>query len=159
MLVRPGFWSRVMHLSNSFTNCGLAMKLSCRYMVSAVLRDTFERGIQMRKLALAAVLASSALATPALARDNSWYIGIDSGVTIVEDQDITFTPGIDPTTGLGTASTTLENVDYHKGWTVMRSSVTTSAVSVLKPKLVTSVPRLTWTRAVSVVPRRPFRSC
>ena len=70
----------------------------------------------MRKLALAAALATSALATPALARDDSWYIGIESGITIVEDQDITFSPGIDPTTGLGTASTTLENVDYHKGW-------------------------------------------
>ncbi|WP_255254695.1 outer membrane protein, partial [Novosphingobium sp. Chol11] len=70
----------------------------------------------MRKLALAAALATSALATPALARDDSWYIGIESGVTIVEDQDITFSPGFDPFTGAPTASTTLENVDYHKGW-------------------------------------------
>ncbi|HJT39242.1 MAG TPA: flagellar motor protein MotB, partial [Sphingobium sp.] len=42
----------------------------------------------MRKLALAAALATSALATPALARDDSWYVGIDSGVVLVEDQDI-----------------------------------------------------------------------
>ncbi|WP_022682153.1 outer membrane protein, partial [Sphingobium bisphenolivorans] len=69
----------------------------------------------MRKLALAAALATSALATPALARDDSWYIGIDSGVVLVEDQDITFTPGRGPG-GVATASTTLENVDYHKGW-------------------------------------------
>ena len=65
----------------------------------------------MRKLALAAVLATSALATPALARDNSWYVGIDSGVVVVEDQDITFTPG-----NAGAASNTVADVDYHKGW-------------------------------------------
>ncbi|WP_037467932.1 outer membrane protein, partial [Sphingobium herbicidovorans] len=70
----------------------------------------------MRKLALAAALATTVLATPALARDNSWYIGIHSGVVLVEDQDITFTPGFDPNTGAPTASSTLEDVDYHKGW-------------------------------------------
>ena len=41
----------------------------------------------MRKLALAAALASTALATPALARDNAWYIGVDGGAMIVEDFD------------------------------------------------------------------------
>ena len=66
------------------------MKPSRSYRVSAVLRDTFERGIHMRKLALAAALATSALATPALARDNSWYVGVDAGVLLVEDQDLTF---------------------------------------------------------------------
>lgn len=81
------------------------MKLSCGYRVSAVLRDTFERGIQMRKLALAAALATSALATPALARDNSWYVGVDAGVLLVEDQDIRFNPGV-----------TVPDVDYHKGY-------------------------------------------
>ena len=67
----------------------------------------------MRKLALAAVLATSALATPALARDNSWYIGADAGVVLVEDQDITFTPG-----NGGAASNTVPGVDYHKGFDV-----------------------------------------
>jgi len=67
----------------------------------------------MRKLALAAVLATSALATPALARDNSWYIGADAGVVLVEDQDITFTPG-----NGGAASNTVAGVDYHKGFDV-----------------------------------------
>src|SRR5690606_13993740 len=81
------------------------MNLSCGYRVSAVLRDTFERGIQMRKLALAAALATSALATPALARDNSWYVGVDAGVLLVEDQDIRFNPGV-----------TVPDVDYHKGY-------------------------------------------
>ncbi|WP_235364837.1 outer membrane protein, partial [Sphingomonas sp. ERG5] len=39
----------------------------------------------MRKLAIAMALASTALATPALARDNSWYVGVEGGAMIVED--------------------------------------------------------------------------
>lgn len=42
----------------------------------------------MRKLAIAAVLASTAMATPALARDDAWYIGIEGGAMIVEKLDI-----------------------------------------------------------------------
>ena len=44
----------------------------------------------MRKLVIGMALATSALATPALARDNSWYVEGDAGGTIVEDiQNIT----------------------------------------------------------------------
>ena len=39
----------------------------------------------MRKLILGAVLASSALASPALARDDSWYVELDAGVVLVDD--------------------------------------------------------------------------
>jgi OmpA-OmpF porin, OOP family len=42
----------------------------------------------MRKLAILAVLTSTALATPALARDDSWYIGLEAGPSIVEDQSV-----------------------------------------------------------------------
>jgi OmpA-OmpF porin, OOP family len=38
----------------------------------------------MRKLAIIAVLASTAMATPALARNDSWYIGLEGGPQIVE---------------------------------------------------------------------------
>lgn len=41
----------------------------------------------MRKLAAVLALASTALATPALARDKSWYVGIEGGAMIVEDID------------------------------------------------------------------------
>ena len=41
----------------------------------------------MRKLAIAMALASTALATPAVARDNSWYVGVEGGLMIVEDSD------------------------------------------------------------------------
>ena len=39
----------------------------------------------MRKLAIAMALASTALATPAVARDQSWYVGVEGGVMLVED--------------------------------------------------------------------------
>src|SRR5690606_19189223 len=45
------------------------------------------RGIRMRKLVIGMALASSALATPALARDNAWYVELDFGPMIVEDSD------------------------------------------------------------------------
>ena len=41
----------------------------------------------MRKLAVAVALASTALATPALARDKSWYVGVEGGAMVVEDID------------------------------------------------------------------------
>ena len=41
----------------------------------------------MRKLAIALALASTALATPAVARDNNWYVGVEGGLMIVEDSD------------------------------------------------------------------------
>lgn len=39
----------------------------------------------MRKLAVTLALASTALATPAIARDKSWYVGVDGGVMLVEN--------------------------------------------------------------------------
>lgn len=45
----------------------------------------------MRKLAVAVALASTALATPALARDNAWYVEVGGGPMIVEDLDLDIT--------------------------------------------------------------------
>lgn len=42
----------------------------------------------MRKLAIGLALASTALASPALARDDQWYVGVDGGAMIVEDMDL-----------------------------------------------------------------------
>lgn len=39
----------------------------------------------MRKLVIGMALASTALATPALARDDLWYVEVDGGAMIVED--------------------------------------------------------------------------
>ena len=44
----------------------------------------------MRKLAIMAALASTTLATPALAVDNAWYVGVEGGAMIVEDANIDF---------------------------------------------------------------------
>src|SRR4030095_6400678 len=42
----------------------------------------------MRKLAIMAALASTALAPPAVARDNSWYAGVEGGLMLAEDTDL-----------------------------------------------------------------------
>ena len=42
----------------------------------------------MRKVAIAMALASTAIATPALARDDAWYVGVEGGAMIVEDFDL-----------------------------------------------------------------------
>ena len=44
----------------------------------------------MRKLAIMAALASTALATPAVARDNSWYVGVEGGLMLVEDTELDY---------------------------------------------------------------------
>jgi outer membrane protein OmpA-like peptidoglycan-associated protein/opacity protein-like surface antigen len=66
----------------------------------------------MRKLAITVALASTALATPAVARDKSAYVGIDGGVMLLNDVDYDFDNGVDPVL-LGAVST------HHKaGWDV-----------------------------------------
>ena len=45
----------------------------------------------MRKLAIAVALASTALATPAVARDHSIYVGLEGGVMWVEDSPFNIT--------------------------------------------------------------------
>jgi opacity protein-like surface antigen len=42
----------------------------------------------MRKLGIAVALASTAMATPALARDHSFYVGVEGGAMLVEDQRV-----------------------------------------------------------------------
>src|SRR5690348_12334793 len=45
----------------------------------------------MRKLAIAVALASTAMATPAVARDHSFYAGLEGGGMIVEDMHLNYT--------------------------------------------------------------------
>jgi OmpA-OmpF porin, OOP family len=63
-----------------------------------------KRGKLMRKLAIGMALASTALASPALARDDQWYVGVDGGAMIVEDMSLDIgaldnVAGIDTDTG------------------------------------------------------------
>ena len=67
----------------------------------------------MRKLAISLALASTVLATPALARDHSFYAGIEGGVMLVEDT------GIDVTDNTGaTAVNNAAVLDFKPGWDV-----------------------------------------
>ncbi|MDB5696513.1 MAG: flagellar motor protein MotB [Sphingomonas bacterium] len=66
----------------------------------------------MRKLAIVLALASTALATPALARDKSWYVGVEGGAMIVEDIDY------DITLVTGTTVDRAASVDHEYGWDV-----------------------------------------
>jgi OmpA-OmpF porin, OOP family len=47
-----------------------------------------KRGTLMRKLAIGLALASTALASPSMARDGSWYVGVDGGAMLVEDLNL-----------------------------------------------------------------------
>ena len=44
----------------------------------------------MRKLAITLALATTMLASPAVARDKSWYVGIEGGAMLVEDTDFDY---------------------------------------------------------------------
>ena len=65
----------------------------------------------MRKLAIAVALASTGLATPAVARDHSPYVGVEGGIMFVEDQDVDYNDGV---LNLNNAIT----VTHNTGWDV-----------------------------------------
>jgi len=65
----------------------------------------------MRKLAIAVALASTALATPALARDKAWYVGVEGGAMIVEDIHFDITNG-------ATKTNDAAQVDHEYGYDV-----------------------------------------
>ena len=66
----------------------------------------------MRKFAVVLALASTALASPALARDNAWYVGVEGGAMIVEDFDY------DLTTTAGVSTGSALSVDHEYGYDV-----------------------------------------
>uniref|UniRef100_UPI000496E0A7 outer membrane protein n=1 Tax=Rhizorhabdus wittichii TaxID=160791 RepID=UPI000496E0A7 len=59
----------------------------------------------MRRLALLTALAATALAGPAFARDNSWYVGVEGG--LMQPQDTKFNVGPSPLSPGG--RTTIDN--------------------------------------------------
>src|SRR5688500_1532793 len=61
----------------------------------------------MRKLAIVVALSSTVLATPALARNNAWYVGGDFGAMIVED--IPFDFGAGPIIPTGTSQIEIDH--------------------------------------------------
>ena len=59
----------------------------------------------MRKLVIGLAMASTAIASPALARDGAWYVELDGGPMIVEDIDL----------DIGVAPNAVQ-VDHHTGY-------------------------------------------
>jgi OmpA-OmpF porin, OOP family len=55
----------------------------------------------MRKLAITLALATTAITTPALARDDSWYIGVEGGASILEDANLRITGATAAASGTG----------------------------------------------------------
>src|SRR3990170_7876490 len=84
-----------------------------------------KKGIFMRKYLLAAVAAAAVTSTPALARDNTFYVGVEGGVMFPRDNDADvfadFTTTQTPATPLapaGPADTSFDDafgVDYKTG--------------------------------------------
>ena len=93
----------------------------------------------MRKLAVVLALASTAIATPALARDKSWYVGVEGGGMIVEDIDY----------DIGAANNA-GSVDHDYGYDVDGVMGYDFGGSVWKPKSATA-------RQLLTASRRPFR--
>src|SRR5207342_3579033 len=84
-----------------------------------------QKGVRMKKYLLAAVCAA-AIATPAQARDNQGYVGIEAGVAWVKSQsadvDVTFTPldvpGGTPLLPAGESFNNIFKLDSHMGYNI-----------------------------------------
>uniref|UniRef100_UPI001C07466F hypothetical protein n=1 Tax=Acinetobacter sp. TUM15051 TaxID=2609132 RepID=UPI001C07466F len=68
----------------------------------------------MRKLAIVMALASTAIATPALARDKAWYVGVEGGAMIVEDIDYDI-EGVGATAAQAAARSGTQTIDHDYG--------------------------------------------
>jgi opacity protein-like surface antigen len=66
----------------------------------------------MRKLVLALALASTSFAAPALARDGTFYAGLEGGVMLVEDSGFDYTDGV-----VGTINNAY-TLDHKPGWDI-----------------------------------------
>src|SRR3954471_21255845 len=72
----------------------------------------------MRKLAIAVALASTAMATPAVARDHSFYAGVEGGVLYVEDMSLDVTDDDGEIFDAGTVVSNAVSVSHHSGFDI-----------------------------------------
>jgi len=98
----------------------------------------------MRKLAVTLALATTALSTPALARDDAWYVGVEGGAMLVEDIDWDVGAAIDSTTvdhraGYDVGGT----VGYDLGVVRLEAEVGYRAASVTGLRSTTTIPYVT----------------
>src|SRR5437868_1880554 len=72
----------------------------------------------MRKLAIAVALASTAIATPAVARDHSFYAGLEGGAMWIEDVDFAYqdSTGLTRSPGITVRHSTGLDVDAIAGY-------------------------------------------
>ena len=97
----------------------------------------------MRKLAIAMALASTAMAAPAVARDQSWYAGIEGGVMLVEDTEFDFAYDYD---GIAGEIDNAFSVDHNSASMSTWSRVMISVASAPKPNSAGSTPASTTSR-------------
>jgi outer membrane protein OmpA-like peptidoglycan-associated protein len=98
----------------------------------------------MRKLAVTLALATTALSTPALARDDAWYVGVEGGAMLVEDIDWDVGAAIDSTTvdhraGFDVGGT----VGYDLGVVRLEAEVGYRAANVTGLRSTTTIPYTT----------------
>jgi len=100
----------------------------------------------MRKLAVTLALATTALSTPALARDDAWYVGVEGGAMLVEDIDWDVGAAIDSVTvdhraGFDVGGT----VGYDLGVVRLEAEVGYRAANVTGLRSTTTLPVVTGT--------------
>jgi len=98
----------------------------------------------MRKLAVTLALATTALSTPALARDDAWYVGVEGGAMLVEDIDWDVGAAIDSVTvdhraGFDVGGT----VGYDLGVVRLEAEVGYRAANVTGLRSTTTIPYTT----------------
>ena len=107
----------------------------------------------MRKLAVTLALATTALSTPALARDDAWYVGVEGGAMLVEDIDWDVNAAIDSVTvdhraGFDVGGT----VGYDLGPVRLEAEVGYRAANVTGLRSTTTLPAVTGAGATVMAP-------
>ncbi len=107
----------------------------------------------MRKLAVTLALATTALSTPALARDDAWYVGVEGGAMLVEDIDWDVGSAIDSVTtdhraGFDVGGT----VGYDLGPVRLEAEVGYRAANVTGLRSTTTLPAMTAAGGTVFVP-------
>ena len=115
----------------------------------------------MRKVAILVALASTVVVSPAFARNDAWYIGIDAGPSIVEDGTYRIVGSNAARTGVGTVDTKTGydvdgNIGYDFGGFRLEAEVGYKRASISGYASSAQTPSSTTTGAVSFSPPQTF---
>ena len=101
----------------------------------------------MRKLGIAVALASTAMASPALARDHSFYVGLEGGAMLVENTKL---DRFDPADQAAHASNGLFEISHDVGYDIDAIAGYDFGMVRLEGELATSTPASTsWNHATN----------